>query len=389
MDDHYREEYLRIAEPWFLELFSTGGDTKKWDAARIHQSNEVPMSAFDQAANARLNYITADIGLVDAFRLPRRFRSLLGHPATTVGEINTEAFYVGDKDAGMKFYYTMTRRYDDPPEPPADRVSMIKYLVRRSPKLRWLLVKLDELKQRDEKAIVFCVHPRTQWMIEGVCSIAEFNFYSLRSKHDRDTVRPRLFADFNNSAERVDFLLTTMELSGYGVDLFRDCHNMIIFELPDSVPMMMSAMGRIHRVGQTKQQEATILTLDGFYDDYTAYRHFRKHSIDLLAQGVLDGTGEEMALPQVITGELVRRQLGARVNRSDLEWHLEREYEVRNLTYNLRKFASVRFEENTWSGRLAVDKIIARGGARADTQNSPRDGAASAAADDESEAGEH
>lgn len=161
---------------------------------------------------------------------------------------------------------------------------MIKHIMRLAPRLRWLFVKLDELKQKNEKAIVFCVHPRTQWLVEGVCSMAEFTFYSLRSKHNKDTQRSTVLTNFNDPAKRVDFLVTTIGIAGFGIDLSLDCHNMIILELPDSLPMIMSAIGRIHRVGQAKPQQVSVLTLAGSYDDHTLHRHLKKYSVDLVAQ---------------------------------------------------------------------------------------------------------
>lgn len=381
MNDEEQNDYYFIAEPWFKKLFNTGDENveKTSNAARILEANEVPNASFDKAQNAKLNYITADLNLVEVFKLQERYKDTLNDPNSKNEAIEAEKLYGQDKDAGMAFYYAMTRYSENPIEPPPDRVYMIKHLVQRAPKLRWLLVKLDELKQRNEKAVVFCAHPRTRWIIEGVCSMAEFSFYSLKSTHDKDQIRPKVLADFNDPAKRVDFLLATMELVGSGYDLSRDCHNMISFELPESIPMMMSAIDRIHRAGQAKPQEVSILTLAGSYDDYTLHRHFRKYSINLVAQGVFSGlfdAKQHLASPQVAAGELIRRRLGARVNRSITLWRrIHKTYIV-----TLTQFHPSEFRFCTQVGKSTIDSIIASRGTEPD--EGAQDGGASAAAGD-------
>lgn len=393
MTSKSQEVYSSLAESRFSNLFSTG-DGKQWNAARVSGSNEVPLASFNKAQNAKLNYITADLDLEVAFSRP--FKENDGLKDQNAEAIEAEELYGQEKHAGMEFYYARTRHTQDPTEPPSDRVSMIKHLVQQAPKLRWLLVKLDELKQRNEKAVVFCVHPRTQWMIEGVCSMAEFKFYSLRSKHDKYDVRPRVMEDFNDPAKHVDFLLSTVELVGSGVDLSRDCHNMVFFELPESVPMLMSAIGRIHRVGQDKPQQISILTLAGSYDDYTLHRHFKKYSIDMLAQGFLSGLIDAQRhpiIPQLAAGELVRRHLGARVNRSVTMWTCNqlssqrsrivprrRRWGRREDIVKLADFHPDRFRNFTNTGKSAIDRFTTDRGAR--SAECAQDGAASTSAED-------
>lgn len=248
-------DFYDLADPWFSRLSNIVKEEER-SASHVSNKNEVPITSFDQTENARLNYVTADFGLSDVFRLP-------GNSFGSYKDLDPKSVLKAHEDAGMTFYYMMTRHSTDPAQPPADRVAMLRHLVRRSPKLKWLLVTLDRLKQRKEKAIIFCYHPRTQWIIEGVCAMAEFTFYSLNHTHNKNDIRPKVIVDFNDPNKPVDFLLSTMELLGHGYDLSKDCHHMIIFEQPHSIPQMISAIGRIRRVGQSSEQEISILTLAG------------------------------------------------------------------------------------------------------------------------------
>lgn len=365
-----QEDFYDLANPWFSGLSNTAR-AEKWTPSHVSNQNEVPITSFDQTENAKLNYVTADFGLSEVFRLPgNRF----GSPQ----DLDPDEVLKAHQDAGMTFYYMMTRRSTDPEQPPADRVALLRHLVRRSPKLKWLLVTLDRLKQRNEKAIIFCYHPRTQWIIEGVCAMAEFTFYSLNHTHHKNDIRPKVIADFNDANKPVSFLLSTVELLGHGYDLSRDCHHMIVFEQPHSIPQMISAIGRIRRVGQSSEQEVSILTLAGSYDDYTLHRQYRKFATEFWATGVfrdlLPGL-EDRELQILAAGELIRRQLGSRVNRSFVLWEggavcRDGKWFWVYHRVTLERFAAKRFEEDTLRGKSLIDDMLAH----------PRPGNASASA---------
>lgn len=390
---HEENVYSSLARDGFDNIFQAGGTNTPAGAARVINDNETPLAAFNNYWDAFLSHITADLGLASVL-------SQLGTsqaPLSLSALPDIKALLRNNTDSGMSFYYYMTRRQNDPVQPPVDRVSMVRHLVRRSPKLRWLLVKLEELKQMGEKAIVYCVHPLTQWLVEGVCSMAEFNFLSLRSKpkHGDDT-RTAVIDDFTNPAKRYDFLLSTIRVLGHGVDLHADCHNMIIFELPENIPTMLSAIGRIRRVGQTKPQKVSILTMKNSYDDYTLHRQTRKYASSILAFGVLGERLDKLAwrvdarvehdrrerikdwlkrkktvywqrlrrdmsvlnvLELLAGGELVRRNLGSQYNRSYIPWHCRCRLLFKLRRMKLIDFSGANMAFNTQTGRLILHLV--------------------------------
>ncbi|KAG6368346.1 hypothetical protein INS49_002551 [Diaporthe citri] len=390
---HEEEEYHDLASRGFDLLFTGGGENSTSGAARVINDNETPLAPFNNFWDTFLCHITADLGLADV----RGDSWFSETPASRGNQPDMKNLIRNNTDSGMSFYYSMTRRETDPDQPPADRASMIRHIVRRSPKLRWLLIKLEELKLRGEKVIVYCVHPLTQWLVEGVCAMAEFNFLSQRSKprHDDET-RAAVIGEFNNPAKRYDFLLSTMRVLGHGVDLHTDCHNVIIFELPDSIPTMLSAMGRIRRVGQTKPQEIWILTMKDSYDDHILYRQSSKHAKSILAFGVLGErldklasrvnarverhrTGLQRMMPRIkkeiflqklerempildvvkllAAGELLRRHLGARHNTSHIPWTCRHRILFGCQEMHLNDFARAKMDFNTVTGRIILHLV--------------------------------
>ncbi|KAJ0122555.1 hypothetical protein J7T55_003069 [Diaporthe amygdali] len=383
-----QQDYDKLAGVGFDNIFRAGKDDSAACAARVINDNETPVAAFNNSWDTFLSQITADFGLADVLKNPS-----FDMPASRKVIPDIDVLKQTNTDSGMSFYYSMTRRDNDPVHAPADRASMIRHIVRRSPKLRWLLVKLEELKQKGEKVIIYCVHPLTQWIIEGVCAMAEFNFLSLRSKPKHgDETRCAIIDDFNNNAKRYDFLLSTMRVLGHSVDLHEDCHNMIIFELPDSIPTMLSAIGRIRRVGQTKPQVVSILSMESSYDNYTQYRQSRKYAVSLLAFGVLGDRLDILAsrveaqidrnmsefrrqhrmskrelsklletlrrdMPKLDVvkllgaGELIRQLLGAQYNMSYIPWACRHKILYEHYRMKLSDFAGPKMNFNTSNGK--------------------------------------
>lgn len=390
---HEELGYDSLARRGFNRIFQAGGKNSPAGAARVINDNETPMAAFNNFWDTFLSLITADLGFSDVMK--DCWSS--GGPLSRIDPAEILALQWNNTDSGMSFYYRMTRRITDPMKPPVDRVSMIRHIVRRSPKLRWLLVKLEELKQKGEKVVVYCVHPLTQWLVEGVCSMAEFNFLSLRSKPKHgDEERAAVIDDFNDPAKRHDFLVSTMRVLGHGVDLHGDCHNMIFFELPDNIPTILSAIGRIRRAGQMKPQDISILTLKDSYDDYTLYRQFRKHAVSILAFGVLGQRLDKLAqrvnnrvdhdrhermknesksarmtfrrtlkrdmsilnvVKLLAGGELIRRHLGAQYNRSYVPWRCRRRILFSFDRMTLDDFAGAKMDFNTVTGRMILHLV--------------------------------
>lgn len=385
---HEEQSYKGKAGMAFNWIFQDDEEEKAANAARVVNDNEIPLAAFDNFWDTYLGHITADLGLDD---VRRTFEAQGSRDIIPPG---IDALLRNNTDAGMSFYYAMTRQGTDPLQPPADRLSMVRHLVRRSPKLRWLLVNLEKLKQRGEKVIVYCVHPLTQWLVEGVCCLAEFDILSLRSKPKHsDGARAAVIDEFNDPTRRHDLLLSTFRILGSGVDLHADCHNMIIFELPDNIPDILSAIGRMRRAGQTEPQKVSILTMKDSYDDFTLHRQSRKYATAMLAFGVL-GKGLDLlawhiddlaerdrleylrpkskgyekeflrrvnrtlsaleAVKLLAAGELVRRRLGAQYNRSYIPWRCRNSFLFRTHGFakmQLTDFTGEEMDSNTEVGR--------------------------------------
>lgn len=377
MDEAEQDRYDQTAGWWFRNIFDANDRNRK-TAALLTSRNEIPQAGFNKTMDWRLKTLTADIKLAQITRFRGAFDFSLG-----TQELDFDTIDEDNRDLGISFYYMVTRQQTDPKEPPATREKMLCYMLSTSPKMCWLLPKLREWKAIGKKVTIFCVHRLTQWFIERVCLlVGDFNFLSLTSDI-KYSDRAKVIEDFNNPRERFDFLVTTFNVAGTSVELQGDCGNMIIFELPENIPAILNAIGRIHRLGQPSPQDVTILTLAKSYDDFMLARAFGKYAVELcgkegftdLARGLdsprlrsynwqlIESGG--VTIKQALAGELMRRKFGMQWNRLGSVELLWARLEPRSSQLSgpqhaipLKLYAGAQYEEVTLGGKMAYGLVV-------------------------------
>lgn len=231
--------------------------------------------------------------------------------------------------------------------------------------MRWLLPNLWHCKKTGEKVVVFVVRPLAQWLIERICLlVGGSNFLSVDSSLPA-AAREEVFADFNDPSKSYDFLIVPMSIGGTSIELQNDCHRAVIFELPESIPTILNAIGRIHRVQQQHEQEVSILTVADSYDDFTLARAFRKYAKELGGKPGFAEVANGISLPpslesllqeatgcsakEALAGELIRRKFGMQWNRlGNVRW---------GEWLKLHAYFGKEYDDMTRCGKILYQKI--------------------------------
>jgi E3 ubiquitin-protein ligase SHPRH len=69
-------------------------------------------------------------------------------------------------------------------------------------------------------------------------------------------------SQFNDATFKVDCLVTSYRTCSVGVNLHKACTDVVLMEPAISANVSLQAIGRVHRIGQTKPQEIHILFSD-------------------------------------------------------------------------------------------------------------------------------
>ncbi|KAI1765258.1 P-loop containing nucleoside triphosphate hydrolase protein [Hypoxylon sp. FL1150] len=155
---------------------------------------------------------------------------------------------------------------------PRDRYALAKWLLWYSPLLSRLVVQIKSWMAEPvgsdglpNRVVVMAVMPWCQHQLCLALEICGFKTLSIRSDHSMLS-RSQMVADFNDPKSDVDILITSMELSAFGLNLHKACAKGIVVQYPWSANHLVQILGRLPRIGQKRSVEWVILHVS-----YTLY----------------------------------------------------------------------------------------------------------------------
>ncbi|OBT52141.1 hypothetical protein VE04_08950 [Pseudogymnoascus sp. 24MN13] len=179
------------------------------------------------------------------------------------------------KDYGYTVYHKLTRM-DVLSPAHRSRISAAISICAPSPKLQWLcgLVR-DVCLLKKRNIIVFCSWPATQWLVELLMFIVGVPVMSIRAAHTSAARAETQFA-FNNKCTEGTVLVTNLRLGATSMNLQKQCCDLVFLEVPESGNTAAQGIGRVHRIGQTKEQHIYIVTCNHSWDQRQQARTAQK-----------------------------------------------------------------------------------------------------------------
>jgi len=81
---------------------------------------------------------------------------------------------------------------------------------------------------------------------------------------------------FNDPKTDIQILVTTYRTCAVGVNLHRACSDIVMVEPAINANTVLQAIGRVHRLGQTKEQTIRILFVDQSFNRRVEYNQAKK-----------------------------------------------------------------------------------------------------------------
>ncbi|KAK6605883.1 hypothetical protein H4I95_05689 [Botrytis cinerea] len=267
----------------------------------VKKGNSESDSTINMEAYRGLQLATFDRQLVTLIK-----RKVKNVPVGTSQEVRS--WYERDDDHGISFKFYKSRPKGAEYIPPfSNRLQMAQVTLAKSEKLRALIVQVDEWKSKGERCMVFVNWPISQWACEQVLTLLEYKVMSLLSSHTSED-RRRIIAQFNDPNHKVDVLLIGIKLGSYGLNFHGCCCKMIIMEYPSSIDILLHVFGRLHRLGQKKEQEIIIFFLEDSFDGKLRSFIGSKFNSKLSAEADLGHITDDKLLEEA--DKLLRRLLG-------------------------------------------------------------------------------
>lgn len=146
-----------------------------------------------------------------------------------------------------------------------------------------------------------------------MCGIHTLHIHSRVDQSERDWAIRR----FNSHETHYTTLLTSTQLSAFGVDFHFACHTGIMLEEPINTGTAVQAMGRLWRLGQTQDVRFYKVICQDTYDSVMEARNLEKYAVALTAENDIDSriTGQHRL---ICAYEMIRQIFGQSHNRYPL-----------------------------------------------------------------------
>jgi hypothetical protein len=118
---------------------------------------------------------------------------------------------------------------------------------------------------------------------------------SIRSAHSR-MQRSMTQEQFNNPATIGHVLVTSLKCGATSMNLQKNCSSIVFLEVPDSANITAQAIGRVHRIGQTKHQDIYIVSKNHSYDQKLQAQAAQKMYGQIAGQSDLSCTENEIEM---------------------------------------------------------------------------------------------
>ncbi|OBT52966.1 hypothetical protein VE04_08782 [Pseudogymnoascus sp. 24MN13] len=234
----------------------------------------------DLSMHRRLSQATLHIGLDRLQYMKDVSRARLDH-------------WLDQADYGFAAFHRMTRM--KPTEPPhRERVGATLFMVNDSVKLRWLCGIVYKLCIEERKnIIVFCRWPATQWIVEMLLFTIGVRVLSIRAAHSR-MARANTQETFNKETTNSTVLVTSLRCGCTSMNLQSQCADVVFMDVAESANITLQAIGRVHRMGQTKPQNIYIVTTNYSWDQQSQWRAAVKMYGQIAGQSDLRASDDEV-----------------------------------------------------------------------------------------------
>lgn len=197
---------------------------------------------------------------------------------------------MGQPGHGIEEYFHLTKELQTSPIPQT-RQGAVEALCEASMKLPYLCKLFYEcIYGSDEevrgKLIVMCGWAHEQLRVMQLCNMLGLKYLFISANMDQK-LRDRVIDLWNSPAQKHAVLILNWRLSGQGVNLHKDCHQMAVTGPVDNVANGMQFIGRVLRQGQEKEPRITFITQRHSYDDYTSAAFTRKYLAQMCGESAM------------------------------------------------------------------------------------------------------
>ncbi|QYT06075.1 hypothetical protein H0G86_012942 [Trichoderma simmonsii] len=302
-----------------LRRGTVGEVSQGMSTTRLLNTAGVAQNRFDDL-ELKINTMDIDESGLPEYQRRKEARKARSKPIVAAGckEVDQVAHF--DTTGGLQWYFYNTR-VDKSLGFPPDRVNQVRYVAWDSPKYIYTVLEAWDAQAKGERLLVYTNNPLTSQMVNAMLVAAGISTLHYMSRHSQ-TERDYAVEAFNNPATPYVCLVTSLQLSAFGVNLHNACHRGLILEQPINQAILLQAQGRLWRIGQKHDVHWKILYSRDSFDCYIESHNLEKYATTLAAESGIDPRikGEARI---ICAFEIMRQHLGqscSRYSRARVVW---------------------------------------------------------------------
>ncbi|KAK0759222.1 hypothetical protein N5P37_008104 [Trichoderma harzianum] len=269
---------------------------------------------------ARINTLGIDESGLPEYQRRKKARNARSKPSLAAGREEVDQVALFDTTGGLQWNFYNTRESQKLGFPP-DRVNQVRYVAWDSPKYIYTVLEALDAQTKGERLLVYTNNPLTSQMVNALlvaAGVPTLHYMSRNSQTERD----KAVEAFNDPATPYICLVTSLQLSAFGVNLHKACHRGLILEQPISQAILLQAQGQLWRIGQKHDVHWKILYSRDSFDCYIESHNLEKYATTLAAESGIDPRikGEARV---ICAFEIMRQHLGqscSRYSRARVVW---------------------------------------------------------------------
>ncbi|KAM0288357.1 hypothetical protein ACHAO9_007262 [Fusarium lateritium] len=140
---------------------------------------------------------------------------------------------------GIQWYYNKTRGGGEF-KFPQSKEELVMSICEGSPKLCWTVHRILELREQDKRVLIYVNHPLTSMILTGLLKTIDIETECIRTSQTQ-AERGLAAFEFNSPSSDTEVLVTSFQLSGFGINLHGASHSGIILEYPHNIQTLSNA----------------------------------------------------------------------------------------------------------------------------------------------------
>jgi len=171
--------------------------------------------------------------------------------------------------------------------------------------------------------MIFINWPHEQQKVAAFLTALGIKFLRVPPVASQELVQ-NLLTKWNDPTDDHEVFLLSSKTAALGLNLHKACHRLVVYSIPENINTLIQIIGRVHRIGQLREQYIWLLTQDTSYDQILRAKAIGKFLLQVLGDSDIKDFSSDEVRRTVLASEYkaaAGKQERGRPDRATVEEH--------------------------------------------------------------------